>query len=272
MSAVVETLAVESSALGTTLPCSLLLPAGRAPEAVLYLLHGGYSDHAEWLQRMDLGRMASRWPLAVALPEGDFSLWIRGEDGRDFEGYTVFDVPEAVESHLGLHLTREHRALAGVSMGGFGAFHLGLLHPGRYGAVASLSGAFGMTWWTIGRVEGSPFLPALGPVGSKTRERVDPLGTLQRALAQVGPAGLPPLWLVTGTEDDPEVTEVHRTLHAALEAAGVGHTYDERPGGHEWGFWARETPELLAFVAGMLHLHASRPSEEIPAEEKTRWQ
>jgi S-formylglutathione hydrolase FrmB len=249
----VETLAIASPALDRTLPCTLLLPTGRPPEAVLYLLHGGHSHHAEWAKRMDLAGMVSGWPLAVALPEGGFSLWVRGDDGQDFERYAAFDVPEAVESRLGLRLPRERRALAGLSMGGFGAFHLGWTYPERYGALGSLSGALGMTWWNLGRVEGSPFLPALGPVGSETRARVDTFRTLERAMSRSGAGGLPPLWFATGKEDDTEVLETHRDLHAALDRAAVQHAYAERPGGHDWAFWARETPALLAFVAAALH-------------------
>jgi S-formylglutathione hydrolase FrmB len=248
------TFGVTSSALGRTLPCTLLLPPGRRPEAVLYLLHGGHSHHAEWATRMDLLGMVARWPLAVALPEGDSSLWIHGHDGRNWERYAAFDVPAAVESHLGLSLGRERRAVAGLSMGGLGALHLGLSYPERYGAVASLSGAFGMTWWNMGRCEGSPFLPALGPPGSGTRAWVDPWRTLERALARVAPEGLPPLWFATGSEDDEEVTEAHRALHASLERARVRHVHAERPGGHDWAFWERETEPLLAFVAGALAL------------------
>lgn len=252
----VETLAVRSPALDETLPCTLLLPSGRPAEAVLYLLHGGHSHHAEWAKRMDLAGMASQWPLAIALPEGGSSLWVRGDDGRDFERYAAFDVPEAVESRLGLRIPRERRAVAGLSMGGFGAFHLGCTHAERYGALASLSGAFGMTWWNIGRAEGSPFLRALGPMGSETRARVDTFRMLERVLAR-GPASLlPPMWLSTGTEDDVEVTEVHRALHAALEKGAVAHAYSERPGGHDWAYWARETPGLLAFVAQALDVRA----------------
>lgn len=254
MSPPFKTLAVASRALERTLPCTLLLPKGRAPQAVLYLLHGGYSHHAEWAEKMDLAGMASRWPLALALPEGGFSLWVRGDDGQDFARYAAFDVPEAVEAHLGLRLSRGQRAVAGVSTGGFGALQLGLTYPDRYGAVASLSGAFGMTWWNIGRFPGSPFLPALGPLGSATRASVDPFRTLERALAGVGPEGLPPLFLATGTEDDKEVTEAHRALAAALDEAGMAHVARERPGRHDWSFWTPETPALLAFVAGALGL------------------
>jgi putative tributyrin esterase len=250
----VETLSVASPALKRTLPCTLLRPTGRPAEAVLYLLHGGYSHHAEWAERMDLQRMLSAWPLAVALPEGGFSLWVDGADGQHFERYAAFDVPLAVESHLGLHLPRERRAVAGLSMGGFGAFHLGCTYPERYAALASLSGAFGMTWWTLGKHEGSPFLPALGPLGSPTRAWTDSFRTLERALLRVGPSGLPAMWFSTGTEDDVEVTEVHRALHETLERAQVKHAYAERPGGHDWSFWARETPALLTFVAQALRL------------------
>jgi putative tributyrin esterase len=250
----VETLPVASEALQRTLPCTLLRPTGRPTEAVLYLLHGGYSHHAEWAERMDLRGMLSAWPLAVALPEGGFSLWVDGDDGQHFERYAAFDVPLAVESHLGLQLPREHRAVAGLSMGGFGAFRLGCSYPERYAALASLSGAFGMTWWSLGKREGSPFLPALGPMGSQTRAWVDPFRTLERALQRVGTSGLPSMWFSTGTEDDVEVTEVHRALHEALQSAGVKHSYAERRGGHDWAYWAAETPALLAFVAERLRL------------------
>jgi putative tributyrin esterase len=252
----VETVEVPSRALHRTLPCTLLLPGGRPPQAVAYLLHGGYSHHAEWAERVDLAGLAARWPLALALPEGAFSLWVHGHDGQRWGRYAAFDVPDAVERRLGLRLPRAKRAVAGLSMGGFGALHLGLTYPERYVALASLSGAFGMTWWNIGRVEGSPFLPALGPVGSGTRTWVEPTATLARALKRVRPPGLPAMWLATGTEDDPEVTEALRALHRTLLDAQVAHTAVEVPGGHTWDFWRQQTPALLAFLAGALQLEA----------------
>jgi putative tributyrin esterase len=253
VSAALETLCVRSRSLDCTLPCTLLHSTANPPEAVLYLLHGGFSHHAEWAQKVDLQQMVSAWPMAVALPEGEFSLWMRGDDGRDFEGYAAFDVPEAVEAHLGLQLPGERRAVAGISMGGLGAFRLGLSYPARYRAVGSLSGAFGMGWWNLGRTEGSPFLRALGPWGSQSRAAVDPFATLERALA-LGADALPALWLATGEQDDTEVTEVHRRLHLALTAAHVAHSYMEAPGGHDWDFWTRQTPALLAAVAAALQL------------------
>ena len=250
----IEPFAVPSTLLGRTLPCTLLVPSSGRVEGVLYLLHGGYSHHREWAGRVDLARLVAGRPLAIALPEGEFSLFIHGYDGRNWERYAALEVPRAVEDRLGLSLDRTRRAVAGISMGGFGALHLGLTYPERYGAVATLSAALGMTWWQVGQFPGSPFLPALGPPGSGTRAWVDPWRTLERALAAVGPEGLPPLWLSTGTEDDAEVTEAHRALHASLERAGVPHTYREVPGGHDWGFWSRETPTLLGFLASQLHL------------------
>ena len=253
-----ETHAIASRALGRTLPVTVLLPAGYddAPDAhfpVLYLLHGGLSHHAEWSEQIPLAQMLAGLPLIVVTPEGESSLYIDGANGEPFAHYTLWDVPAWTEATFRVDARREKRALAGLSMGGFGAFNLGLTHPERYAALGSLSGAFGMTWWGFGKQQ--PFLSALGPDGHLVRERVNPWRVLERAVAERPPnVPWPKLHIAVGTEDDPEVLDAHRAFHHSLTRFGLPHAYLESPGEHHWKYWNLSTPPLLTFIAQALEL------------------
>ena len=248
----------DAQALGQRMPVTVLLPDRAPPPAgfpVLYLLHGGFSGHAEWSEKLPLAEWAARWELAIVMPEGESSMYLNGHDGRRFADYVLEDVPGWAEHALPLRRDPAGRALAGLSMGGFGAMNLGLSHADRYAALGSLSGAFGMTWWNLGKHEGSPFLPAFGPEGSEVRERANPWRVLERVAAR-RPARLPRIALWVGLEDDPDVVSANRAYHQSLESFGFPHRYRESPGGHDWSYWASVTPELLAFVADALGLAA----------------
>lgn len=235
------------------MPFTLFLPHDydNQPEQrfpAVYLLHGGASHHAEWAQSMPLAQMLAPYPMVVFMPEGEHGLYMNGHNGQRYEDYLVEDVPRFVESELRVMNDRAHRAIGGLSMGGFGSFNLGLKYPGRYAALASMSGAFGMTWWNLGKRPGSPYLPVLGPVGSVERQRYDPWRIMDRAMEKHSPSDLPAMQLDVGTEDDPDVVEANRNYHLSLQSAGIAHEYRERPGGHNWDYWRQTTPDLLAFI------------------------
>jgi S-formylglutathione hydrolase FrmB len=239
------------------MPFSVFLPRSFAAGderryPVLYLLHGGDSHHGEWPQRVPLATLLAGYELVVVLPEGEHGLYANGHDGRRYEDYIVWDVPEFIEARFRVRQDRQSRALAGLSMGGFGSFNLGLKHPERYAALGSISGAFGMTWWNLGKRPGSPYLPTLGPEGSLPRHAYNPWRVLEDSLARHRAQELPSLWMDVGQQDDPDVVRANRDLHLSLDSAGVRHRYGERPGGHDWEYWRASTPDLLAFVAQAL--------------------
>jgi S-formylglutathione hydrolase len=247
-----------SDALGRVMPFTAFLPpdyeaAQERRFPVLYLLHGGASRHDEWPGQMPLDQLLSQYPMIVFMPEGEHGLYLNGHNGQRYEDYVVADLPRFVESSFRALPESSARAMGGLSMGGFGSLNLGLKHPGRYAALASMSGALGMTWWNLGKREGSPYLPVLGPVGSPQRQAYDPWRILDGALAEKE-LPLPALWLDVGAQDDPDVVEANRNYHRSLDAAGVAHSYHERPGGHDWEYWRRATPDLLAFVAARLRI------------------
>ena len=144
----------ESRALGKPQTAQVYLPAGEAPDEgwpVLYLLHGLHGTAQDWnslgnivqtLDRLIAGKRIK--PLVVVMPEGGQSWYVDsaqvGGPG-DYATAIGHDLPAAIEDAFPVGGDRQHRAIAGVSMGGYGALRLGLAAPERYAAIATLSPA-----------------------------------------------------------------------------------------------------------------------------------
>ncbi|MBW8803216.1 MAG: hypothetical protein JF587_05070 [Catenulisporales bacterium] len=126
------------------------VPAG-AVLPVLYLLHGvpGEPDRIMESVKDDLDRAfttGGQAPFIVAAPTGGGTAhhdteWADAADGKDMvESYLVKNVIPAVEGTS--PRTAAQRAVAGFSMGGYGAANLALRHPDLFGQFVSLAGYF----------------------------------------------------------------------------------------------------------------------------------
>ena len=244
-----------STALGRTMPYTLLLPAGYEAEPerrypVLYLLHGAWSGHTEWATRTRLTEHAARFPLIIVCPEGEHSYYVNGANGERWEDSIVADLPAHIEATERARADRTGRAIAGLSMGGVGAFDCGMRHPERYCAIASHSGAFHFLAWAGTKDGDDPqFRALLGPRNSPTRQEYDPQRVIEQAIRSHGPDGLPMLSMDCGLEDFPDLLAANRALHRTLTRLGVHHFYREQPGGHQWDYWDREVRFTLQFIA-----------------------
>jgi putative tributyrin esterase len=245
-----------SDALGRTMPYIILLPESYAADAtqhfpVLYLLHGRHGDYTNWARLTRLPEHAARFPMIIVCPEGDNACYLNGANGERWEDDLVSALPAHIEATYRVRTDRSGRAIAGLSMGGYGAFNAGMRHPERYCAVSSHSGAFGIPIWDDDAAPASQ-RAALGPLGSSTRHEYDPHRIIEQAVRTHGADTLPMLAIDCGTEDSPRLLESNRALHRTLTRLGVHHFYRERPGGHDWEYWDREVPFTLQFVAAAM--------------------
>lgn len=240
----------KSEALALQMGMHVILPeheSGRADGwPTLYLLHGLSDDHTIWLRRTSIERYVEGLGLAVVMPEVHRSFYTDMKHGGAYWTYISEEVPALCERLFPLSKKREDRFAAGLSMGGYGAFKLGLRLPERYAAVASLSGAvdiLGLEADAASEERKRFFSDIFGPL-DEARGGEDDLMALARGLAASGKT-LPKFFLACGTEDFLYVGN-RRFLEAHGDALGI--TYKEGPGAHTWGFWDQYIQDVLAWL------------------------
>jgi S-formylglutathione hydrolase FrmB len=107
----------------------------------LYLLHGLSDDHSIWLRRTSIERYAAPLGIAVIMPAVHRSFYTDMVYGGAYERFVADELPKIARSFFPLSGDREVNYVAGLSMGGYGAFKLAFNYPENYCAAASLSGA-----------------------------------------------------------------------------------------------------------------------------------
>lgn len=234
-----------SNALQKQTAAYVLLPeVGTPPYPTLYLLHGLSDDHTIWLRRTSIERYAANLPLIIVMPDGGRGFYTDAAAGYAYDTAIATELVDRVERTLPAKSGRENRVLAGLSMGGYGAFALALRHPDKFCAAHSFSGA--LTW-------GNTTEYRTGPYSNEMRRilGLDPIGSDRDLLAlveQVHKAGrLPALRFDCGVDDF--LFENNRRFKAHLDTLGVPHEYEEFPGEHNWDYWDIHIQEGLRFLA-----------------------
>lgn len=252
-----------SVAMNRAMPYQVVLPvgygAGQQRYAVLYLLHGWQGDETNWVRLTHLVEAASQFPLIVVTPRADNSWYVNSatQPQARYSDYIVNDLIADVDVHYRTIATAHERAIAGLSMGGYGALLFALRHPGMFGFTASISGAFGGPSG-IERV-----MPALKPstdeayghANSATRREND----LDLLIPAADPKLTPYLFLECGTTDP--LLEENRHVAGELSTKQLAYEYHELPGAHTWAFWDRSLPALLGSAAEHLGLELQVPAQ-----------
>lgn len=223
----------ESSDLFRSTPS--VFPKGNQKFQVLYLLHGGYGDCSDWQRYTRIETYAKDHNLAVVMPSGANSLYTNIPHGPRYYDFYTRELPEMMQSIFPISGKREHTFIAGLSMGGFGAFQAALRNPERFAAAISLSGGLRL----VG--EGAMKKPSLDlltlPYGKELEhfvyEENDILGMAEALKRQNVP--LPKLYDACGTEDF--TYPMNCFVRDKLLEMGFDLTWEEGPGIHHWDFW-----------------------------------
>ena len=147
----IRTVEFESPAVERTMKYNIVLPRDYESSSqrypVLYLLHGLTQNYTAWGLSNGTPFYAGLYDdLIVVMPDAGNSWyvnWAENEAGQknNWEDHIVQDVVNHVDWNFRTIARREGRAIAGLSMGGYGAMTLGLRHPEMFISIGSTSGA-----------------------------------------------------------------------------------------------------------------------------------
>lgn len=255
----VHTVKFESKLVGKTLPYSVVLPVDYDQSAakakrypVIYLLHGFTGHYDNWPTKTRLADYAAQYSMIVVTPEGNNGWYIDGATvpTDKYETYLLEELIPDVEHRYRVNAGREGRAIAGLSMGGYGALKFGLKHPEMFVFAGSMSGAISAASWGEKQLDPGPIRDSLmqtfGPADSPTRVANDVL-RLTREFSTKQKTPPPYLYIDCGTEDF--LFKENRDFVQLLIELKLPHEYRQLPGTHNWKYWDAQVQEVLRIAS-----------------------
>ena len=212
---------------------------GKGKYPVLYLLHGAFDSDDSWtsvgragfiLDNLIAAKKAK--PMVVVMPHGHTGPFRFGGGFSDeFEREFMADILPLTEQRYRVQADRQHRALAGLSMGGMQTLNLGIpaLDKFAYLGVFS-SGIFG--------IAGGPGGNAQGPSFEEKHKAM-----LDNAKLK---SGLKVFWFATGKEDF--LVGTSRATVEMFKKHGFDARYRETEGAHTWANWREYLNEFAPLL------------------------
>lgn len=237
-----------SESVNAWMKVNILVPESTDSLPILYLLHGWGGSHRDWTTQTRIVDYIQGTDLLVVMPDAHNSFYHdnASDTSKLYEQWIATELPAFVEAKYMVDGGR--RAVAGLSMGGYGSMMIALNHPERYVFAAGLSSA--ISGFHVGGTEVSPNFARItqmfdlikGSADHPNRARYD---FLTRIDAQT-PESAPYIYLVHGIQDGyTDFLPGHRRFTDALRAKKLAYEYHEVPGRHNWRFWDEHIQNVL---------------------------
>lgn len=262
---VIETQNIQSKILSKNVAYTVYLPSdyetSNRTYPVVYLLHGYTDDNTGWLQFGEVNRYADKAiaegtipPMIIVMPNGGTSWYVNAYDGKEsYEDFFVKEFIPTVEKTFRIKAEKKYRAVAGLSMGGYGTMIYALKYPELFAAAAPLSAAIYDDETAVNTAD-ARYEAVFGQLygrGLKGKERLNKSWYDNSVLKIVETKPADDLkkvryWIDCG--DDDFLTKGNSLLHILLTDKKVPHEYRVRDGGHSWTYWRTGITDALAFI------------------------
>jgi S-formylglutathione hydrolase FrmB len=233
---------------------------------VLYLLHGlGDSSRTlittgVWNLIDDLQASGAIGEFIVITPEGGRTFYIDSKDGKvPYEDFFIREFIPQMQKKYRIGTTRAQRAIAGISMGGYGALRFAFKYPQMFTAVAAHmpalmermppgaanTGISGFMGNAFGHPLDSTFWDAHTPfIYARTADL----------------SGLK-IYFDCGDRDSYGFDAGSTALHQLLLSRKIPHEFHLYPGTHGWEYVSEHIPASLEFVSRALAVHSQSPAK-----------
>jgi enterochelin esterase-like enzyme len=228
---------------------------------VLYLLHGSGDDQTGWIQFGEVRHIADEainqgkaTPMIIVMPDANtgqrgYFNDIKG-DWR-YEDFFFQEMIPYIEKQYRTRPEKQYRAVAGLSMGGGGAFMYALHHPEMFSSSCPLSASVG----PLSLEEAKSFFEKRG-YKDFTDAQLEAYYKRHSVLALLDsiPADQKKAvrWYIDCGDDD-FLYEGNCLVHIAMRKLEIPHEFRIRDGVHSWVYWRAALPEVLSFISDAFH-------------------
>lgn len=204
----------------------------------LYLLHGLSDDQTIWLRRTSIERYAEEYGICVIMPSGGRSFYFDQQNGEKYYTYITQELPNLINEFFCISNKREHRFIAGISMGGYGALKIALKENDKFYAAAGLS--------SVADIHCDRFKQHLiNTIGEeKYLSEDEDLFTL--IVRKQNEVQKPKLYMWCGTEDFLYTDNIK--LMKQIKNLDFDYTYEESTGNHGWVYWDKQIQRVLEWM------------------------
>lgn len=215
---------------------------------IVTLLHGVYGSAWIWTHKAGVHLTALKMmqeglirPMVIAMPSD--GLWGDGSgylphSNKNFEGWIVDDVVEAVIENIDCSSKESDLFIAGLSMGGYGALRLGAKYPIKYRAISGHSSITNTNQMHLFVEEDENLYNQQNRLEEDVFE-----------LIFQNKDNLPVIRFDCGKDD--LLIEHNRKLHQQLTKVNIQHEYQEFKGAHEWPYWQEHIKDTLSFFSSI---------------------
>lgn len=221
----IKDLEIKSTAMKQTMRYSVWLPPKFKAEnsyPILYLLHGAGDDNNSWLSNTtqygmthggNAAAIAAKYvkangvPMIIVMPDAQMTFYM-----GDFDTYLHNELMPTVESEYKFN---GKRAVAGLSMGGFGTLYHALTYPSKftYAYAMSPASSYDLFKWAVDQ--------------------------------QSNKSVFPPFSIEVGNQDTTVGNDETKRCADYMASQGITVEYIARDGGHTWDFWRACLPKAL---------------------------
>lgn len=265
-----ESITVKSSLLGKDVKYNIYLPADYSTSnrsyPILYLLHGFGDDETGWVQFGEANSITDKLiqngeiaPMIIAMPDGGVSGYVNSYDGKvPYEDFFIKEFIPHIESTYRIRAQKRYRAIAGLSMGGYGTLVMSTKHPELFAASAPLSAGVRTDAEVIAMPDiqwANSYAQRYGKdlVGNARINEHYNKNSILKIIETANPDDIKKVRYYIDCGDDDFLIKGNMALHALMIDKKIPHEFRVRQGGHTWSYWRSALPEVLKFVSESFH-------------------
>ena len=212
---------------------------------VLYLLHGMGGNENSWRKRTNIERLLRHTNLIVVMPSTDLAWYTNTNYGHRYYDAIVKELPEVLQRFFpNMSRKREKTFIAGLSMGGYGAYKIAL-RTNRFSYAASFSGALGLgiDGTSLDDLPGDSRAYWEGVFGD-----LDSPDMKQHFLTSMVAESDKKTKFYAWCGEQDFLYKANQVAVKELKKLGLKLDYKHSPGKHEWYYWEKQLEYLLEWL------------------------